>query len=163
MVAALSCNWNASCSLRPIKLTRLKDSVTKPTNSIEFKRLPFNHPLFVLYSSGTTGAPKCLVHGAGGTLLQHLKEHQLHCDIKPRDRLFFFTTCGWMMWIWMVSSLATGASIVLYEGSPFYPKPSAMFDLVELTVTARPVTGHAPYSAVHRGVVEFDVAVDGVS
>jgi acetoacetyl-CoA synthetase len=100
-------------------------------NSIEFARLPFNHPLFVLYSSGTTGAPKCLVHGAGGTLLQHLKEHQLHCDIKPGDRLFFFTTCGWMVWNWLVTGLASGATVMLYNGSPLAGEGKLLFDYVQ--------------------------------
>ncbi len=84
----------------------------------EFERLPFDHPLFIMYSSGTTGLPKCMVHGAGGTLLQHLKEHRLHCDIAPGDRVFYFTTCGWMMWNWLVSALASGATVVLYDGAP---------------------------------------------
>src|SRR5438128_6716752 len=83
--------------------------------------LPFNHPLYILYSSGTTGVPKCIVHGAGGTLIQHLKEHQLHCDIRPGDRVFYFTTCGWMMWNWLVSALGSGATLLLYDGSPFHP------------------------------------------
>ena len=96
-----------------------------------YNRLPFDHPLFVMYSSGTTGKPKCIVHGAGGTLLQHLKEHQLHVDVKRDDTLFFFTTCGWMMWNWLVSGLASGCAIVLYDGSPFHPNPQALFDLAE--------------------------------
>ena len=87
----------------------------------DFKRFPFNHPLYVMYSSGTTGLPKCMVHCAGGVLLQHLKEHQLHCDIGPADRVFYFTTCGWMMWNWLVTALASGAAIVLYDGSPMPP------------------------------------------
>ena len=86
-----------------------------------YAQLPFNHPLYILYSSGTTGVPKCIVHGAGGTLLQHLKEHQLHCDIQPGDRVFYFTTLGWMMWNWLVTVLASGATMLLYDGSPFHP------------------------------------------
>ena len=86
--------------------------------TLAFERLPFDHPLYVMYSSGTTGLPKCLVHGAGGTLLQILKEHRLHVDLGPGDRIFYFTTCGWMMWNWLVNALATGATIVLYDGSP---------------------------------------------
>jgi acetoacetyl-CoA synthetase len=94
-----------------------------------YLRLPFDHPLYVLYSSGTTGVPKCIVHGAGGTLLQHLKEHRLHTDVKPGDRLFFFTTCGWMMWNWLASGLASDATIVLYDGSPLHPGPGVLWDM----------------------------------
>jgi acetoacetyl-CoA synthetase len=86
---------------------------------VEIRRLPFDHPLFVMYSSGTTGVPKCIVHCHGGALLQHLKEYQLHSDVKPGDRVFYFTTCGWMMWNWLVSGLASGATLLLYDGSPF--------------------------------------------
>jgi acetoacetyl-CoA synthetase len=98
---------------------------------IAYQSLPFNHPLYIMYSSGTTGVPKCIVHGAGGTLIQHLKEHQLHCDIHPGDRVFYFTTCGWMMWNWLVSALASGATLLLYDGSPFHPAPSVLFDLAD--------------------------------
>jgi acetoacetyl-CoA synthetase len=98
---------------------------------MEFAPLPFNHPLYVMYSSGTTGVPKCIVHGAGGTLLQHLKEHQLHADIHPADRLFYFTTCGWMMWNWLASGLASGATLLLYDGSPFARGGRALFDFLE--------------------------------
>jgi acetoacetyl-CoA synthetase len=98
---------------------------------LDYDALPFNHPLYVLYSSGTTGVPKCIVHGAGGTLLQHLKEHQLHCDIQPGDRVFYFTTCGWMMWNWLVTVLASDAAIVLYDGSPFHPDGRRLFDLAD--------------------------------
>jgi acetoacetyl-CoA synthetase len=102
-----------------------------PAGEIAFERLPFDHPLYILYSSGTTGAPKCIVHGAGGTLLQHLKEHRLHVDLGPADRLFYFTTCGWMMWNWLASGLASDATLVLYDGSPFHPAPGSLFDLAQ--------------------------------
>jgi acetoacetyl-CoA synthetase len=98
---------------------------------LAFERLPFNHPLYILYSSGTTGVPKCIVHGAGGTLIQHLKEHQLHCDIRADDRVFYFTTCGWMMWNWLVSVLASDATLLLYDGSPFHPDGNVLFDFAD--------------------------------
>jgi acetoacetyl-CoA synthetase len=95
---------------------------------IVYKQLPFAHPLYILFSSGTTGVPKCIVHSAGGTLLQHLKEHRFHCGISAGDRLFYFTTCGWMMWNWLASGLACGATLCLYDGSPFYPDGNVLFD-----------------------------------
>lgn len=100
-------------------------------SDLVFEQLDFNAPLYILFSSGTTGVPKCIVHGVGGTLLQHLKEHRLHLDLKPRERLFFATTCGWMMWNWMVSALASGATLILYDGAPLYPKRRRFFELIE--------------------------------
>ncbi|CAH2602240.1 Acetoacetyl-coenzyme A synthetase [Rhodovastum atsumiense] len=98
---------------------------------LTFAQLPFNHPLYVLYSSGTTGKPKAIVHGQGGTLLQHLKEHRLHSDIRPGERVFYFTTCGWMMWNWLVGALAAEATLVLFDGNPFHPGPEALWQLAE--------------------------------
>jgi acetoacetyl-CoA synthetase len=95
----------------------------------KFHRVRFDHPLYIMFSSGTTGLPKCMVHSVGGTLLQHLKEHQLHCDVKPGDRLFYFTTCGWMMWNWLVTGLASGATVMLYDGHPQKPA-GAIWDYV---------------------------------
>src|SRR4029078_2916401 len=100
-----------------------------PDETLTFERFPFDHPLFILYSSGTTGIPKSIVHGAGGTLLEHLKEHQLQSDIRKDDHVFYFTTCGWMMWNWLVTALASEATIVLYDGSPFHPDGRRLFDV----------------------------------
>ncbi|MDX8492424.1 acetoacetate--CoA ligase [Mesorhizobium sp. VK22B] len=96
-----------------------------------FERLPFSHPLYILFSSGTTGIPKCIVHSAGGTLIQHVKEHRLHAGLLDGDRFFYFTTCGWMMWNWLVSGLASGATLLLYDGSPFYPDGNVLFDFAD--------------------------------
>jgi acetoacetyl-CoA synthetase len=121
---------------------------------IAFAQLPFAHPLYIMYSSGTTGVPKCIVHGAGGTLLQHLKEHLLHTDLRQDDRLFYFTTCGWMMWNWLTSGLACGATLVLYDGSPFQPDASRLWSLaVQEKVT---VFGSSAkfYDACHKAEIE---------
>ncbi len=113
---------------------RMLEDFLKPhhhVTEIAFEPLPFDHPLYIMYSSGTTGVPKCIVHCAGGALLQHLKEHRLHSDVKPGDRLFYFTTCGWMMWNWLVSGLAAGATLLLYDGSPFIGKGRILFDYAD--------------------------------
>jgi len=99
--------------------------------ALEFRRMPGDHPVYILYSSGTTGKPKCITHRALGVLLMHLKEHRLHCDIRPGDRVLYFTTCGWVMWNWLASVPASGATIVLFDGSPFHPSGSVLFDIAE--------------------------------
>jgi acetoacetyl-CoA synthetase len=110
----------------------LKDAVActsfKDAGEVTFERVEFNHPLFIMFSSGTTGIPKCIVHGHGGTLLQHAKEHRLQTDIKNGDRIFYFTTCGWMMWNWLITGLASGATLLLFDGSPFYPDGNVLWD-----------------------------------
>ena len=117
-------------------LEGIRDAVSfpefgEPQPFLDFTQTDFDHPVYILYSSGTTGVPKCIVHGAGGTLLQHRKEHLLHTDLKREDVLFYFTTCGWMMWNWLVSGLATGCTLLLYEGSPFHPDASALWRLAQ--------------------------------
>jgi len=103
----------------------------RPRAPVQFTRLPFAHPLYIMFSSGTTGMPKCIVHSAGGTLLKHLSEHRMHCDLRAGDRLFYFTTLGWMMWNWLISGLASGATLLLYDGSPFHPSGSILWDYAE--------------------------------
>jgi len=106
------------------------DALPSDGQSLDFVRLPFDHPVYIMYSSGTTGLPKCMVHGAGGTLVQHLKELVLHTDLRRDDRLFYFTTCGWMMWNWMVSALAAGTTLVVYDGAPLAPTPAILWDMI---------------------------------
>jgi acetoacetyl-CoA synthetase len=111
--------------------TLYQDCLAQDHDDFYFEQLPFEHPVYILYSSGTTGKPKCMVHGAGGTLLQHLKELVLHTDLHPQHRIFFYTTCSWMMWNWFISSLAVGAAIVLFDGAPFHPTQNVLFDLID--------------------------------
>ena len=114
-----------------------RDIIATPAGQIDFVPMQFNDPLYILYSSGTTGKPKCITHKVGGTLIQHLKEQKLHCDIRPGDRVFYFTTLGWMMWNWLVSALASEAALVLYDGSPFYPDGEVLWryaDDIEMTL-----------------------------
>ncbi|WP_313116135.1 acetoacetate--CoA ligase [Ectopseudomonas guguanensis] len=116
---------------KSVALTTLWQDFYQPGGAPQFTPVPFDQPLYILYSSGTTGVPKCIVHGTGGTLLQHVKEHGLHTDLGATDTLFYYTTCGWMMWNWLVSGLALGATLVLYDGSPFHPEPTRLIDLID--------------------------------
>jgi len=123
--------WVERIGAVPPGAMRFHDVVASGSSTLRFRRGHFSDPLCILYSSGTTGKPKCIVHGAGGTLLQHLKEHRLHVDLTPQDSFFYFTTCGWMMWNWLVSGLATGSRLVLYEGAPTWPEPDRLFAMAE--------------------------------
>ncbi len=124
---------DANPDLSELNNATLFDDFIKNQDSapIKFDRFEFNHPLFIMFSSGTTGIPKCIVHGAGGTLIQNVKELVLQCDVKPGDAMFYFTTCGWMMWNWLTIGLAVEATLLLYDGSPFYPKPDSLFDYAD--------------------------------
>lgn len=122
---------HASLDLSHLPQAIMWDDFLQPATQLEFTHVPFDHPLYILFSSGTTGKPKCIIHSVGGTLLQHIKELGLHTDIHASDNLFFYTTCGWMMWNWMVSTLALGATITLYEGSPTFPDVERLFQLIE--------------------------------
>jgi acetoacetyl-CoA synthetase len=121
---------------------------------VAFEQLPFDHPLYILFSSGTTGVPKCIVHGAGGALLKHLCEQQLHCDIRPGDRLFYFTTLGWMMWNWLASGLAAGATLLLYDGSPFIEDGRILFDYADAEGTTHLGTSAKFIDAIAKAGVE---------
>ncbi|MFZ1684682.1 MAG: acetoacetate--CoA ligase [Candidatus Zixiibacteriota bacterium] len=126
VISYVESEWNTS-----IKNLMSWGQLLEHDSSLEFARYPFDHPLYIMYSSGTTGVPKCIVHGAGGTLLQHWKELVLHTDLKRSDTICYFTTCGWMMWNWLVSSLMTGATIFLYDGSPVYPNVRILWDAID--------------------------------
>ncbi|WP_058535874.1 acetoacetate--CoA ligase [Legionella saoudiensis] len=124
-------NINERIDLADLPKASYWDEFLKPAKECEFASVPFEHPLYIMFSSGTTGKPKCIVHGAGGTLVQHIKELGLHTDLQAKDNLCFYTTCGWMMWNWTVSALALGVTLTLYEGSPTYPESNRLFKLLE--------------------------------
>ena len=121
-----------SSNFNHVSVVSFDNLLSNASSNPNFEQLPFDHPLYIMYSSGTTGPPKSIIHGSGGTLIQHMKEHQLHCDVKPgKSKMFWFTTCGWMMWNWLVSGLSSGATIVLYDGSPSYPNIDKLWKMID--------------------------------
>ena len=139
---------------RPVPSAILYGDFLASPRQPRFEPLPFDHPTYILYTSGTTGPPKCIVHGAGGTLLQHRKEHALHSDLGPGDKFFYYTSCAWMMWNWLVSGLAAGATLVLYDGSPFHPSPRRLFDMAEAEGVSVFGAGAKYYSAIEKAGLE---------
>ncbi|MFB3125053.1 MAG: acetoacetate--CoA ligase, partial [Woeseiaceae bacterium] len=136
VIDSIECTVIAAFSSQDFRIDDIRAGVrwqdfARKDATLEFTQVEFDHPLYIMYSSGTTGIPKCIVHGVGGTLLQHLKEHVLHLDLGSGDRLFYFTTCGWMMWNWLVSGLASGATIILYDGSPFFDDGRVLWKMAE--------------------------------
>lgn len=143
-------SWSEVVHANRVTATNANQQTAGDFEAWFLKRRAFNHPLYIVYSSGTTGIPKCIVHGAGGSLIQHLKEHQLHCDLQPGDRLFYYTTTGWMMWNWLVSGLASQATIILQDGSPFAAGPSTLWTMAEQTTVTHFGAGARFYATVEK-------------